>query len=106
MGDAQLLDAFNVVLESSPSQIIKFGVASFFSTLARYVSDLSQEGSHYSIQSLSSTLLATFDPKHSQQVRYSQSEMMPPLFGDFSKMHHFNDNLVLATACAAFEHMF
>ena len=104
--DAQVKDAFNVILKSSPSQIIKFGVVSFFATLAQYVSDFSQEESQYSVQSLSSILLTTFDRNIPQQVRHSQSETVPPLFGDFSKMHHFNDNLVLATACTAFEHMF
>ncbi len=101
--DGKLKDSLSLMLEVSPSHVMKFAIASFLAALGRYVKDFSFEESQYSIEGLSMMLLSTFNPK--QGARFSVSETSTPLFGDFSEMHHYNDNLVLATVCKGFEHM-
>jgi hypothetical protein len=102
----ELKEALQIMLENSPSYAMKFAITSFFAALARYAKDFTNEESYYSVQNMSSMLLSSFNPKKSKQgARFSSSESSTPLFGDFSAMHHYNDNLVLATSCTAFEHM-
>ena len=104
--DNDLKEALCTILENSPYPIMKFAIVSFFAALARYAKDFANEESSYSVQNLSSTLLLVFNPKQVKQgARLSVSERSTPLFGDFSAMHHYNDNLVLATAAAAFENI-
>ena len=103
--DVNLKDSMRIILEKSPSYISKFVVSSFYAALARYATDFDNEGSEYSLETLSSTLLLCFNQNQKQSSRYLLSETATPLFGDFSKMHHYNENLVVATSCTAFEHM-
>ena len=100
--DLNLKESLSTILENTPSYAVKYAVNYFCATLARYISDFDQEGSRYSIPILSSMLLKCFT---TQRARHKPTESTSLLYGNFSKIHNYNDNLVLATACSAFEHM-
>jgi hypothetical protein len=104
ISDLKLHEALGLILESSSSQPIKHIVSLLLATLGRYVKDFEEEGSQYSVSSLSSILLLGFKAKHTGY--HPQTESTTPLFGNFSKVHHYNENLVLATICTAYENMF
>ena len=104
--DRTLKEALSNIFEKSPSPMIRFAISSFLTSLARYTKDISSEGSCYSIETMFSMIALVFSPNQAKQnMRVPASEKQKSLFGDFSKTHQYNDNLVQATAYQAFEHM-
>ena len=104
--DGKLKEAFSKIFEKSSSPMIRFAIASLLASLARYAKDFSSEESCYSIETMFSMIALVFSPNQAKQnMRVSASEKQISLFGNFSKTHQYNDNLVQATAYQAFEHM-
>ena len=101
----KLKEALSAIFEKSPSPMIKFAIASLLSSLSRYSKDfISENDSCYSVDNMISMIALAFSSKQSKQSVRS-SEQQSTLFGNFSKSHQYNDNLIHATACEAFEHM-
>ncbi len=102
----KLKETLSSIFEKSPSPMIKFAIASLLSSLARYSKDFTSDNSCYSVENMFLMIALAFSPKQiKHNVRSSSLEQQNTLFGNFSKSHQYNDNLMHATACEAFEHM-
>jgi len=103
--NSDVIEAFGILIQAALPFIFKSTIISCLAALARYVKEFSSEYTSLSAEQLTKILLLISNKTLSTGARQPGPDTHSQLFGDFSETHHYNENLLYAMACTAFEHM-